>query len=113
MRLLPPIRNRLIGLEHHVVFLALCLVKRRFRLLHNLALIKVHQLQYLLTEWYKPEEGIVAKNCAEILAEAAVVGLTSVECIVIFRALLAEFDGSVLIADQVKMEGEEGGDYEC
>ena len=70
-------------------------------------------MQNLLTEWYKPEEGIVAKNCAEILAEAAIVGLTSVECIIIFRALLAEFDGSVLIADQVEVEGKEGWNDEC
>ena len=44
------------------------------------------------------------------MAKAAVVGLAGVECIIVLAALLAEFDGRVLIANEVQVEREESCD---
>ena len=66
----------------------------------------------ILTEGDKPEEGVVAENCTEVLAESAIIRLASVERVIVFTALLTELNSGVLIADQVDVEGEEGRDDE-
>jgi len=65
----------------------------------------------LLTERNEPEEGVVAEDSTEVLAESAIIRFASVEGVVVFAALLAEFDGGVLVADEVNVEGEESRDY--
>ena len=66
----------------------------------------------LLTKWNEPEEGVVAKNTAEVLTESAIIGFASVECIVVFTTLLTKFDCSVLVANEIHMKAEEGSDYQ-
>jgi len=56
---------------------------------------------FILTEGNEPEEGIVTENRGQVAAEASVVGLLRVECIVFFASLLAEFDGRELAGNQV------------
>ena len=62
----------------------------------------------ILTERNEPEEGIVAQNCAEIVAETAIIWFASMEGVVVFTALFAEFNRCVLVADKVDVEAEEG-----
>ena len=66
----------------------------------------------ILTEWNKPEEGVVAEDTGQVAAEATIVGLLSMEGTVIITALLAELDGCVATGDQIEVEGHECGDYE-
>ena len=66
----------------------------------------------ILTEGNEPEEGVVAEDCTEVLAESAIIRLASVERVIVFTALLAELNSGVLVADQVNMETEECRDNE-
>ena len=66
----------------------------------------------ILTERNEPEEGIVAQNCAEIVAETAIIWLLCMECAIIIASFLTELDSRVATRDQIEMEGHERGDYE-
>ena len=63
--------------------------------------------QKLLTKGNEPEKWVVAKLCAEVHAETSIIWFASMEGVVFFTALFAEFNRCVLIADKVDMEAEE------
>ena len=71
------------------------------------ALIVKRELNAVLTERNEPEEGVVAENSAEVLAESAIIRFASMEGVVVFTALLTEFYSGVLVADEVNVEAEE------
>jgi hypothetical protein len=68
---------------------------------HNSASLVIRE------EGNEPEEGVVAENCTEVLAESSIIRLASVERVIVFTALLAELNSGILVADEVNMEGEE------
>lgn len=68
---------------------------------------KYEELISELTYWHEPQKRVVSKHGAHVVAEAPVVWLLNVERLVLFVALLAEFNRCVRLGHQVEMEREE------